>query len=217
MSHDVTPPPIPPFAPQPPPQPPKKAHTAVVACAAAVVAAILASAITVGVTGKSEAKPAPTVTVTETEAASSGDDTEDAAADPTDEETGSDSYSLNDTVSYENDVEVSLSGFGRGTSNDYAAPENTPYAKFIIKISNKSGRKIDASQMSVNCAYGDEGKEGEAIYDDDFDGLPDTRILDGRSLSVPWACELPKNEKFLQVEVSPDYDSEAAIFTGTVK
>ncbi|MER5402587.1 hypothetical protein [Streptomyces sp. NPDC002599] len=215
MSNEVTPPPVPAFAPFPPPQPPKKIHTAVIACSAAVVAAILASAITMGVTGKSEAKPAPTVTVTE--AASSGNDTEDAAADPTDEETSSDSYSLNDTVSYENDVEVSLSGFGRGTSSDYAEPENTPYAKFTIKISNNSGGKIDASQMSVNCAYGDEGKEGEAIYDDDFGGLPDTRILAGRSLSVPWACELPKNEKFLQVEVSPDYDSEAAIFTGTVK
>lgn len=74
--------------------------------------------------------------------------------------------------------------------------------------------------MTVDCAYGDEGKEGEGIYDDGLDGLdglPDTRILAGRSLTVPWACELPKNETFLQVEVSPDYDSEEAIFTGDVK
>ncbi|WP_162468232.1 hypothetical protein [Streptomyces adustus] len=69
-----------------------------------------------------------------------------------------------------------------------------PHAKFTIKINNNSGSKIDASQMSVSCAYGDEGKGGEAIYDDGFDGLPGIRILDGRSLSVPWACELPKNE-----------------------
>ncbi|MFB7338395.1 hypothetical protein ACFC00_43465 [Streptomyces adustus] len=73
----------------------------------------------------------------------------------------------------------------------YAAPENMPHAKFTIKINNNSGSKIDASRMSVSCAYGDEGNEGEASYDD---GFPDTRILDGRSLSVPWTCELPKNE-----------------------
>ena len=54
----------------------------------------------------------------------------------------------------------------------------------------------------------------EAIYDDGLDGLPDTRILAGRSLTVPWACELPKDETFLQVEVSPDWESEEAIFAG---
>ena len=55
------------------------------------------------------------------------------------------------------------------------------------------------------------------VVDDGLDGLPDTSILAGRSLSVPWACELPKGETFLQVEVAPDYDSETAIFTGDVK
>ncbi|MFM9698935.1 hypothetical protein [Streptomyces europaeiscabiei] len=102
-------------------------------------------------------------------------------------------------------------------SSEYASPENTPYAKFTIKIVNGSDVTVDANEMTVDCAYGDEGKEGEGIYDDGLDGLPDTRILAGRSLTVPWACELPRSETFLQVEVSPDYDSEEAVFTGNVK
>ncbi len=102
-------------------------------------------------------------------------------------------------------------------SSDYAAPENTPYVKFTIKVVNNSDATVDANQMTVNCAYGDEGKEGEAIYDDGLDGLPDTRILAGRSLSVTWACELPKKETFLQVEVAPDWESEESIFAGDVK
>ena len=65
---------------------------------------------------------------------------------------------------------------------------------------------------------GESGRgRGRGGDDDGLDGLPDTRILAGRSLTVPWACELPKSETFLQVEVSPDYDSEEAIFTGDVK
>lgn len=94
---------------------------------------------------------------------------------------------------------------------------SAPYAKFTIKIVNGSDVTVDANEMTVDCAYGDEGKEGEGIYGEGLDGLPDTRILAGRSLTVPWACELPRSETFLQVEVSPDYDSEEAVFTGNVK
>ncbi|CCK26268.1 putative secreted protein [Streptomyces davaonensis JCM 4913] len=222
MSQQFTPPPMPGYGPPVAPPPPKGPRTALIATAAAVVAAVIASAVTAGVSGDSEAKPAPTVTVTKTAPAAEGEGEggaeSDAGSEPAAEEAGSgDAYSLTDTVAYENDVEVSLSGFGRGVSSDYAAPENTPYVKFTIKVVNNSDATVDANQMTVNCAYGDEGKEGEAIYDDGLDGLPDTRILAGRSLSVPWACELPKKEIFLQVEVSPDWESEESIFAGDVK
>ncbi|MBR8638748.1 hypothetical protein KEF29_04025 [Streptomyces tuirus] len=209
---------MPAYGPPPvPPQPPKKPRTILIASAAALVAAAVAAAVTAGVTGDGEAEAAPTVTVTETAPADSAAD-EDTLSDPAAEESGSDdAYGLGETVTYENDVEVSLSAFSRGVSSDYASPEDTPYAKFRIKIVNGSDATVDANEMTVNCAYGDEGEEGEAIYDDGLDGLPDTRILAGRSLTVPWACELPKNEKFLQVEVSPDWESEEAVFTGDVK
>ncbi|MGW7299145.1 hypothetical protein, partial [Streptomyces sp. NPDC054829] len=182
-----------------------------------------AAAVTYGVTGggdSDEAKPAPTVTVTKTAPAA---ETDAAEEDTSGEDTGgeeagsSDSYALDDTVVYDHDVEVSLSGFSRGVSSDYAAPENTPYVKFTIKVVNNSDSTVDANEMTASCAYGDEGREGEAIYDDGLDGLPDTRILAGRSLSFAWACELPKKETFLQVEVAPDYDSEEVVFAGDVK
>ncbi|MFD5001898.1 hypothetical protein ACFWMV_03215 [Streptomyces mutabilis] len=188
-----------------------------IAFAAAVAAAAVAATLTATVTGDDEAKPAPTVTVTETTVADGADSAADTGADPAPEDDGGDAHGFADTVTYENDVEVNLTGFGRGTSSEYASPEKMPYAEFTIKIVNRSDTTVDASQLTVNCAYGEEGREGEAIYDDGFDGLPDTRILAGRSLSVPWACELPKDERFLQVEVAPDWDSETAIFTGNVK
>lgn len=227
MSHDSTPPPMPGYTPPPapgylpPPQPPRKTNTVLIAAAAAVVAAVLAAAVTVAVTGGDDgdgkAEAAPTVTVTETVPADSEEPVADTGSDEATEEAGDDSYAFDDTIVYDNDVEVSLSKFSRAVSSDYASPENTSYAKFTIKIVNRSDKKVDASMMTVNCAYGDEGKEGESIYDDGLDGLPDTSILAGRSLSVPWGCELPKGETFLQIEVAPDYESETSIFTGEVK
>ncbi|TLS41100.1 hypothetical protein FE633_38070 [Streptomyces montanus] len=217
MSHDFGPPPTMPVYAPPPPPPPKKTNTVVVAVAAAVVAAAVSAAITAGVTSGGDAEAAPTVTVTETTAAEGTEAAADTDPAPTPEDTSDGVYGLGDTVTYETDVEVGLSKFSRGVSSDYASPENMPYAKFTIKIVNKSDETLNADEMSVNCAYGDEGKEGEAIFDEGLNGLPETRILAGRSLSVPWGCELPKGEKFLQVEVAPDYDSETAIFTGNVK
>ncbi|MFE2041225.1 hypothetical protein ACFXAZ_09880 [Streptomyces sp. NPDC059477] len=214
-------PPMPGFPPQQPPQPPKKSRSnaVIIASAAAVIVAVVATGVALSAGSDGEAKAAPTVTVTKTVSA------EDALAadeEPSDPSTPADSaedgvYALTDTVTYENDIEISLTSFARGVSSDYAVPESTPYAKFTIKIVNNSDSKMDASMLSVSCAYGDEGKEGEAIYDDGLDGSPDTSVLAGRSLSVPWACELPKDETFLQVEVSPDWESEPAIFTGEVK
>ncbi|WP_215456175.1 hypothetical protein [Streptomyces sp. ATCC 21386] len=234
MSHDITPPPMPGFGPPMPPQPPKppsgnRTNLIIVGCAVAVVASVIGTGIVVTDDGDASASPAPTVTVTKTVAAqdadTTGDDSGDDSGEGTEEssdasDTATDDdgvFALDDEVIYDSDVEVALSGFKRGVSSDYAVPESTPYVKFNIKITNGSDATVDANEMTVNCAYGDQGKEGEAIYDDGLNGLPDTRILAGRSLTVPWACELPKSETFLQVEVSPDYDSEEAIFTGDVK
>lgn len=146
--------------------------------------------------------------------------TEEPAEEPaSDEETpGSDGpYALTDTVAYENDVEVSLSKFTRATSSEYASPENAPYIRFTVKVVNGSGGTIDATGLTVNCSYGEDGQTSESVFDDGLDGSPTTKLLAGRSINVPWGCELPKGERVLQIEVSPDFESEAAIFTGNVK
>jgi len=139
-------------------------------------------------------------------------------ADEAEETGGSDGpYALTDTVAYENDVEVSLSKFTRATSSEYASPENTPYVKFTIKVVNGSSSTVDATGLAANCSYGEDGQTSESIFDEGLDGAPTTKLLAGRSINVPWGCELPKGEQVLQIEVSPDFESEAAIFTGSVK
>jgi hypothetical protein len=216
MSYDVTPPPMPGF----PPPPPKKSRSnlVIIGSAAAVITAVVATGITVN-SSSNEAKPQPTVTVTETAAAGDTAAATDETTDPAAEDTSDGVYALNDTVTYENDVEITLSGFTRTVSGQYAAPENTPYVEFTVKIKNGGSKKLDTTLLSVNCSYGTDGKSSEAIFDSEggLDGGPSTQHLPGRSLNIPWGCELPKAQKLLQVEVAPDFDSETAIFTGNVK
>ncbi|MEU0852819.1 hypothetical protein ABZ387_33435 [Streptomyces flaveolus] len=218
MSNHTTPPPAPPYWPPVPPQPPKQNRTALIAVAAAVVAAAVTAAVTVGVTGDDEAKPAPTVTVTETVGA--GDTTAaDEETEPAPEASDDGVYALGDTVTYDGEVRVGLSGFERAVSTDTAMPESTPYVRFTVKVDNGGSETLDATALSVNCSYGKDGHSSEAVFDSatGLNGGPDTQLLAGRSINVPWGCELPKGEKLVQIEVVPDYESDTAIFTGEIK
>lgn len=229
MSSDITPPPVPGHGPAvPPPAPARGSRTVLVAVAAAAVAAVVSALVTAGVTGDGEAGPAPTVTVTKTAAADDGAAPADDESTPATEETaagedGADNedgvYALDDTVVYEPATEVGLFGLKRAVTGEYAEPGNTAYLRFTVKIKNGGKKALDATQLTVDCSYGQDGKSSESVFDSEagLDGGPDTKLLPGRSINVPWGCELPKGEKLVQIEVTPDFDSEEAIFTGNVK
>ncbi|MFJ6656713.1 hypothetical protein ACIQNG_10155 [Streptomyces sp. NPDC091377] len=211
---------MPGFPPQPPgSQPPKKSRTnaVIIGSAAAVVAAVVITGVALSAGGDGEAKAAPTVTVTKTVGAEDAAEGADEGSEPAAESTDDGVLSLDDTMTYDSDVQISLSSFQREVSGEYASPENTPYIKFTVKIVNSSDSTLDPTSMTVSCAYGQDGKESEIVFDEGIDGFPDTQVLAGRSLSVTWGCELPKKESLLQVEVSPDYEMDTAIFTGKVK
>lgn len=123
---------------------------------------------------------------------------------------------LDDTASYEDGVNLSLSGFKRGTSGPYAAPENTPLIRFSITFENKGDKAADLSGVSLTCQR--ESSPGEEIFDSEhgLDGIPATRLLPGRTNTVPVACSLPADEDYLQVEVSPGL-ADVAVFSGHIK
>lgn len=223
MSNTTPPPPPPPpgFPPPLPTEPPapkrNRTNAIIIGSAVAVIAAIVTTGVVVvnsrdddGSTASSSAS---------SESATPFGDTVTAAEEPTPtpEDTGPQVFGLNDPVSYETGVEVSLSKFTRATSSSYASPGNTPYVKFTVKIKNGSDATVDTTSLSVSCSYGVDGQSSESIFDDGLNGSPTTKLLADRSLSVAWGCELPKGEQVLQVEVSPDFESETAIFTGSVK
>jgi hypothetical protein len=127
---------------------------------------------------------------------------------------------LTDKVTYENGVAVQLSGFERGTSSEYAAPSSTAYVKFTVNMVNGSKKTVNASMLAVQCQYGKApAHEGEQVFDVDkgLDVPPTTHVTPGNSISFTMACAMPKDEQRLQVEVSPGFLSDTALFVGAVK
>lgn len=212
MSNDVTPPPMPAY--NPPPAPKKsRTNAIIIGSATAVLAAIVATGVVVVNSRDDNSDDATSAADTSAPA----DDTITAAAEPTPEDTEPEVMGLTDGVAYEDGVEVTLSGYARGVSSAYAAPESTPYVSFTVKVVNGSESIVDLGTGYVMCYYGDESKEAEQIFDDGLDGLPSMRLRPGRTASAKVACELPKGEEYLQVELAPSMEAETAIFAGNVK
>jgi hypothetical protein len=127
---------------------------------------------------------------------------------------------LTDKVTYENGVSVQLSGFTRGTSGEDAAPAQTDYVKFMVKMVNGSKKTIDAVALYVQCQYGaTPAHDGEQIFDsgNGIDAPPSTHVTPGNSIRYTMACAMPKDESRLQVEATPSWVSDTALFVGTVK
>lgn len=129
------------------------------------------------------------------------------------------SLALTDTATYENKVKVSLGKFARGTSGEYSSPASAAYVKFTATITNGSAKALDLNLLQMKCQYGETGKDGEQIFDSEhgLGGAPTTHLLPGRSIAATIACAMPKAEHYLQIEVTPDFDSTAAIFAGKVQ
>ncbi|MGW6457870.1 hypothetical protein ACWF94_18500 [Streptomyces sp. NPDC055078] len=190
---------------------------------AALLGAALGGLVLSGCGDDSEPRPAVTVTETVTAdgAAPAGSGTESGSdpAEPAADEPSDDTHRLTDTVVYENKSTITLSSFARGVSTDTASPENTPYVKFTLKVTNGTSEKMDMAMLTIGCQYGDEGKDSEQVFDSaaGLDGPSSTHVRPGRSSTATIACEFPKAEKYLQIEIAPDTDSQTAIFAGDVK
>lgn len=127
---------------------------------------------------------------------------------------------LTDKVTYENGVQVQLADFKRGRTGEFAVPQNTDYVKFTVTMVNGSKETIDAVALYVQCQYGQNpAHDGEMVFDHDngIDGPPSTHVTPGNSITYVMACVMPKDETRLQVEASPSWISDTALFVGKVK
>ncbi|WP_181788671.1 hypothetical protein [Streptomyces phytophilus] len=218
--------PYPPPAPPPVPRVPQQRNRRALQIAGVVVAVLAAFGVgaVVGAAaaggdgdGGNEARPAATVTVTADPGGKAGDGGDARKADDAAEaeQAGDDSFALTETAVYETGFEVVLSDFERATSGEYAAPAGTPYVKFELTLTNGSEERLDLNGLLVGCQYGDQGRSGEQIFDEGLD-TPTTHLRPGRSIDVSIGCELPTGESYVQIEVTPDWESETAIFAGRI-
>ncbi|KOG21789.1 hypothetical protein [Streptomyces viridochromogenes] len=214
MSND-TPPPMPDFPPAPP-APKKPRNWVVIGTGIAVIAAVIGTGLFV-VNSRDDSADMGSASASSTPT----DETVTAAVEeePTPEDTQPEIMALTDAVEYVDGFEMSLSDYKRGTSSEYSAPENTPYASFTVKVNNASDAVVDLNSGYISCFYGEESREGELIFssDPELGGLPSMQLRPGRSASARVACQLPKGEEYLQIELAPYSDAEPAIFAGNVK
>ncbi|WP_052808586.1 hypothetical protein [Streptomyces cyaneogriseus] len=149
------------------------------------------------------------------------DDTVTAGAEPEPEpsDTEPDVNGLTDAVKYDDGVEVRLSGYTRGVTSAYASVENAPYVAFTVKIENGSKSMVDIGTGYVTCYAGEESRQAEQVFDSEhgLEGMPSMKLRPGRTATAEVACEMPKNEQYLQVELAPSGEAEVAVLAGNVK
>ncbi|MFC9850907.1 hypothetical protein [Streptomyces prasinus] len=191
-----------------------RSRRTVLVVAAAVVGCSLSACSTTGGTQTDTAPPAATVSASqETRSAEDAQETQD--------DSGGDTFvvALDKTAKWNNGVKAHLSGFGRGTSGEYASPSGEPYLAFSVTLQNGSKSTIDLVLVSLSCPDG-----AEEVFDTDagFGGAPDTHLLPGKSQTWKTACVFPKTAKSAQIEITPTDSSDSgwyrtAIFTGQVQ
>ncbi|WP_437049029.1 hypothetical protein [Streptomyces sp. enrichment culture] len=191
--------------------PSTRPRKAVLAVVATVAGCSLCACSATGGTEAGTAPPAGTVSASQDTRS-----TEDAQDD-----SDSDTLivALDKTATWNNGVEAHLSGFGRGTSGEYASPSGEAYLAFSVTLRNGSKSAIDLSLVSLSCPDG-----AEEVFDTDagFDGAPDTHLLPGKSQSWKAACVFPETARNAQIEITPADTSgsgwyRTAIFTGQVR
>lgn len=136
---------------------------------------------------------------------------------PTPQDTDPQIKKLQERAVYANGTAVSLSDYQRGTSTANASPANTPYVSFTIKIENGSTSAFDVETGYLSCFHGEESQQSEQIFDERLHGLPDLRLRPGRTAKATMACEMPKDESYLQIEFTPSSDLPQTVFAGDVK
>ncbi|MFC4464362.1 hypothetical protein ACFPH6_07250 [Streptomyces xiangluensis] len=211
---------MPAYPPPPPPPSVKTKNVYIIAGAAVLITAIITTGVVV-VNGQDDAGQANATSTSSPRPDEAITASPVVSVPPIGEEDKPDPVKLTDTVTYRNDVEVSLSGHRRGESGALASPPNTQFVRFRLKIANNSKKVADITGVQINCLYGDD-VPGEEIRDHDLglDGALEMRMRPrlraGQTVSAVVACELPKSETHLRVEVVPGFLTDPAVFAGEV-
>ncbi|MGX4688813.1 hypothetical protein [Streptomyces sp. JNUCC 63] len=186
----------------------------VLAVAATVVGCSLSACSGIGGNQTDTAPPDATVSASQdTQGAEDAQDTQD------DSDSDTFTVALDKTATWKNGIKAHLSGFGRGTSGEYASPSGKAYLAFSVTLQNGSKSAIDLSMVSLSCPDG-----AEEIFDTDagFKGTPDTHLLPGKSQTWKAACVFSRTARSAQIEITPTDTSgsgwyRTAIFTGQVQ
>ena len=126
------------------------------------------------------------------------------------------------SYTFDDGLVVEMTNVHRGTSGEWAMPENAPYVGWTLQLQNGTGQALDTSFVYIDCQVGEEGRRAEEVFDYD-EGLGDgftSTLMDGRNATADYACEIPAEETYLQVELSVNddiFERPTVFFVGDVE
>lgn len=183
---------------------------------AAALLAVLGGTVTACSDSGDGVKPKPKATVDAPSEEKAGDSEEETV------DEGDDTLivALDKPAKWRNGVTAALSKFSRGNSGDTAYPENTPYLKFTVTVTNGHKTPLDLSMITISCP-----EDGEEIFDsaNGLDGTPSKHVLPGEKGTWTMACAFDAKQTDVQIEMTPFDSSDddawyrTAIFKGEVK
>lgn len=120
-------------------------------------------------------------------------------------------------VTYENGLAVEVTAPQAYRPGQYSVGHDRDRAiRFEVTIVNGSSEQIDAITAVVRGTH--DGRDAPMIFDSakGLNGPPQGVILPGNSITFPVALSIGKEPGALQVDVTPGFLSDPAVFTGNI-
>jgi hypothetical protein len=117
------------------------------------------------------------------------------------------------TFTYADGLAVSVSEPTTYDPSSYAAGNTNPYAYSVtVRITNNTGTAYDPVLLQTAMSTG--GAQASQIFDTETGTPPQNQLQPGRSMTYEVAFSTTTNSGEAQVDVTPSFTHEAAVFTG---
>lgn len=120
--------------------------------------------------------------------------------------------SFGETATYDDGLAVNVSVPKAYKPSEYAAGTEgfTKFVSLTVTLVNKTGAPFDPSMSVESLTSGD--VEGSRVFDENIDGAPATKILNGRSVKYVVVYGV-KNPADLTMEIAPSFEHSDTIYT----
>ncbi|MEJ2888773.1 hypothetical protein [Actinomycetospora aeridis] len=117
------------------------------------------------------------------------------------------------TFTYADGLAVTVSEPTSYEPSSYAAGNTNPYAYSVtVRVTNNTGTAFDPVLLQTAMSTG--GAPASQIFDAETGTPPQNQLQPGRSMTYEVAFSTTTNSGEAQVDVTPSFDHEAAVFTG---
>jgi hypothetical protein len=137
-------------------------------------------------------------------------------------ERANDVAAVGQTWVYENGLHVTINSLKRTKITQYVRSEYPDMDGVLISITIENGSDdvFDTSALTTDVQYGTDGTIADQVFDSannkNADGFTGT-VRTGKKITATVEFAIPKKTTDIDIAISPDFNTDAAQFTGRVK